>query len=123
MKAFGSVLRTYLWLLPVSAVVTFYALFAAPFTADDPAALAHARYGWPLPWIEQDLSRYEPIGYPTTIAFDGVRAWDDPIDTNYDLLAAVADVLIIGVGVTGLFLVAMIPIRRAIENRPRIEAH
>ncbi|MGO3886049.1 MAG: hypothetical protein ACTJHU_07115 [Mycetocola sp.] len=117
MTSFRSMLSLYLWLLPLSAVVMFMLVFAFPFTAAHQTELTEARFGWPLAWITQDLSRYQPIGFPATMEYTLTRAWDNPISTHYNAVAAIVNTLLVGLVVTPLFWAAMIPLRRVAENR------
>jgi|GEM_PF-2598612 len=110
------IVRTYLMLLPLSAMLTFYLLLADSVTASSAEDLRHARYGLPFAWVEQDLSRYEPIAFPFTLGFGWQRAWHDPIVTHYDWFAFAADVLIVGIAVTAAFL-ALVPLIRRLARR------
>jgi len=103
MFSLGGIARMYLYLLPLSALAAFYFLVADRFTGYSADELARASYGWPLNWVTQDLSRYEPIDFPVTIGFNWQRNWSDPVVTNYDWFLFAADTLIAGVLVTGLF--------------------
>lgn len=98
----GGVIRMYLYLLPLAALVTAYLLLADSFTAVSQASLARASYGWPFDWVTQDLSRYGTGDFPLTIAFDWRRDWSDPIVTELDWLMLIADTAIVGVAVTAL---------------------
>ena len=103
----AGILRMYLCLLPLAAVATFYLLVLDRVTATSQNALAHAGFGLPFDWVEQDLSRYEPISFPTVIKFNFVRAWDAPIVTSYDWLMFGVNVVICGVGATA-FMYALV---------------
>ncbi|RXZ86675.1 hypothetical protein ESP50_09845 [Agromyces atrinae] len=107
----------YVVLLPVAAVVTFYLLVTDRFTASNASDLARASYGWPFDWVQQDLSRYEPIGFPTTIDFSWQRAWHDPIVTRYDWFAFTANTLIVGVVVAGIVGIVIAAVRRSRKAR------
>ncbi|MCI2958411.1 hypothetical protein MN032_11970 [Agromyces atrinae] len=107
----------YVALLPVAAVVTFYLLVADRFTASSADDLARASYGWPFDWVQQDLSRYDPIGFPTTIDFSWQRAWHDPIVTTYDWFAFAANTLIVGVVVAGIVGFVIAAVRRSRKAR------
>lgn len=109
----------YLALLPVAAVVTFYLLVADRFTASSADDLARTGYGWPFDWVRQDLSRYEPVGFPTTIDFSWQRAWHDPVVTTYDWFAFAANTLIVGVVVAGIAGLVIAAMRRSWKARQR----
>ncbi len=109
----------YLYLLPLSAMATFYCLAADRFTAHSAAELARASYGWPFNWVTQDLSRYEPTGLPTTIDFNWQRNWSDPIATSYDWLMLALDILLLGAPVTGLFYAIVFLSKRIAAHRKR----
>lgn len=103
----GGILRMYLYLLPLAAVATFYLLVLDRATAASQKALAHAGFGLPFDWVVQDLSRYQPISFPTTLEFNFMRVWDAPIVTSYDWLMFGVNVAICGVGVTA-FVYALV---------------
>lgn len=114
----GGVVRVYLCLLPLAALVTYYFLIADRMTATSPSALQHARYGWPFDWVEQDLSRYQPVEFPVTIEYNFLRAWHDPIETHYDWFVFAADALIVGIGVTACFY-ALVHLVKMLSRRTR----
>lgn len=116
-RGFAAWLRTYCYLLPLAALVNFYALVASQGTARSSADLAHVGFGWPFDWVEQDLSRYEPIAYPETFDFNFTRAWHDPIATHYDWLMFAANTLILGVGVTAVFALLVALLRRTRSSK------
>ncbi|MDR2320039.1 MAG: hypothetical protein LBE60_00135 [Microbacterium sp.] len=109
------VLRVYLCVLPLAAMATFYLLLADSFTASSVRDLADARFGLPLAWVQQDLSRYEPTSFPVTMSFHWQRAWYDPIATNYDAVAGVANVLLAGAALTACGYLAL-PVVRALKR-------
>lgn len=108
------VLKIYLCLLPISAVIGFYLLVADRALVATEAQLAHARYGWPFKWIEQDLSRYQPREFPVAIEFNWTRAWGEPIVTSYDWVMMISGLLVIGAGVTGAYFVLVPLLRRGL---------
>lgn len=117
MLSLGGLAKMYLYLLPLSAIVTFYCLAADRFTAHSAAELARASYGWPLNWVTQDLSRYEPIGFPTTIDFNWQRNWSDPVATSYDWFRFAVDTLLLGMLVTALFYAIVFFSKRIAAHR------
>ncbi len=121
MHSVGGVLRMYLYLLPLSLAATYYLLIADRVTIETPRDLMQAGFGWPFNWVTQDLSRYQPSSYPTTIDFNFVRAWDDPIATNYDWLMLAVNALIVGIGVTAA-LYAIVYVAKLIGSRKRPDA-
>lgn len=100
-------------------MVAFYCLAADRFIAYSAAELARASYGWPFNWVTQDLSRYEPTGFPTTIGFNWQRNWSDPVATSYDWLMLVLDTLLLGVLVTSLFYAIVLFSKRVAAHRRR----
>lgn len=113
-------LRIYLYLLPLAALVTYYALVASTGVVRTSADLAHVGFGWPFDWVKQDLSRYEPIAYPESIDYNFTRAWHDPIETHYDWVMFAVNTLILGVGVVIVFaiLVALLNRTRTSKKSP-----
>lgn len=119
MNSLGGVIRISCCLLPLSAVVVAYLLFADRFTAASRASLAHASYGWPFDWVTQDLSRYAAGDLPLTIGFDWRRDWSEPIPTDVDWLLFAADTAIVGIGVTALCFALTAVLSRAARARRR----
>lgn len=111
------VARLAFFLLPLSALVTCFVLFGDRFTAHTPADLARASYGWPITWVTQDLSRYAYVEYPQTVPFNFTRAWDAPIRTTFHWQWFLVDTLIVGLGVTVVFMLGARAIRRRITSR------
>lgn len=115
----AGVLRMYLLLLPLSALGVAYLLLSDRFTAVSQAALAHASYGRPFPWVTQDLSRYGAGEFPLLVDFNWQRNWSEPIATDVDWLAFVADTAIVGIGVTAALYLLIPVLRRALRSRGR----
>lgn len=93
-------LRMYLALLPLSALATVYLLIWSRATVADEAGLRRVVFGWPFPWVAQDLSRMQPTSFPVVLEFSWRRVWHDPIPTTYDAVAAIGDALLVGIGIT-----------------------
>lgn len=110
-------IRIVLALLPISAVVTFFLLVVDQVTVRSAADLQAVRYGLPLPWVEQDLSRYEPVAYPETVPFNWTRAWYDPIDTGIDGFALAADVAIVEIALLAAAAGVFLGLRRLRSRR------
>ena len=110
------IVKMYLLLLPLSALVASYVLLASRATAFSEAELAQMRFGWPFTVVEQDLSRYMSSDFPVTMEFHWQRNWSDPIATHYDLLAFAMNTLLLGVAVTGCFF-GIVSIVRALVKR------
>lgn len=102
--SFRGVVVMFLGLIPLGALASFYTLYLTPATVSAPDELRRVSFGWPFPWLSQDLSRYDPVEFPTTLEYTGQRAWHDPIETDYDWLMFAADALIFGVVLTALIL-------------------
>ena len=119
MFSLGGAARMYLYLLPLSAMATFYCLAADRFTAHSAAELARASYGWPFNWVAQDLSRYAATEFPVTIAFSWQRNWSDPVVTSYDWLMFAVNTLLVGVPVTVLFYAIVFFSKRIAAHRKR----
>ncbi|WP_025132997.1 hypothetical protein [Leucobacter sp. PH1c] len=118
-------LRMFLAMLPFGGLATFYLLFARPAVAHAPGELAHARYGLPLTWIEQDLSRFDQGEYPLEVPFNFTRAWHDPIVTHYELFVFALNTLIVGLVITVCVLAGLSlarTLRRAPEQPERTDA-
>lgn len=123
MHSVGGVLRIYLCLLPLSLAATYSLLLADRMTAETASDLTQAGFGWPFNWVTQDLSRYQPASFPTTIDFNYVRVWDDPIATSYDWLMLAVNAVIVGIGVTAaLYMIAHVVKLIRSRKRPGTEA-
>lgn len=105
-------------LVPVAGVVVFYLLAASKFVATSPDDLAHARFGWPAAWVEQDLSRYAPRTFPVTIDFNWTRAWDAPIATTVSWGYLAVDVLLVATALTAILFGVVAAVRRTRRGRP-----
>lgn len=116
-----SLVRTYLCLLPLSALVSYYFLVLDRVTVASRDQLVHAGFGWPFDWVEQDLSRYQPISYPVTIEYNVTRAWHDPIMTSFDWPIFGVNTLIVGLGVTAAFVVVIFVIKRFAQRSRRLK--
>lgn len=112
----SGLIRYYLCLLPLGALACFYGLLLDTATLRSQAELASARFGWPMNWVEQDLSRYQPLEFPATLDFTWQRAWHDPIKTNVDWLAFTTNTLIFGVGVTACLVLIVLAVQRRARN-------
>lgn len=112
----SGLIRYYLCLLPLGALACFYGLLLDTVTFRSQAELASARFGWPMKWVEQDLSRYQPLEFPATLGFTWQRAWHDPIKTNVDWLAFTTNTLIFGAGVTACLVLIVLAVQRRARN-------
>lgn len=112
------VIKAYVVLLPLSALAAFYVLIADRATAFTQAELGSMRFGWPFKVVTQDLSRYQPQSFPTTMGYSWQRNWSEPIATQYDVLAFVLNTLILGIAVTACFF-GIIFLVTTLKNRKR----
>lgn len=117
LKQLGLV-KAYLVMLPVSAFAACYALLASRDTAYTQAELANMQFGWPFTVVTQDLSRYQPVSFPSTMEFQWRRNWSEPIATSYDVLGFVLNTLILGVAVTACFF-GIISLVNTLKKRKR----
>ncbi|KIP52586.1 hypothetical protein [Leucobacter komagatae] len=105
-------------LVPLAGVVVFYLLAASKFVATSPGDLAHARFGWPADWVEQDLSRYAPRTFPFTIDFNWTRSWDAPIATTVSWGHLAMNVLLVATVLTAILFGIVAAVRSARRGRP-----
>lgn len=111
-------LQYFLCLLPLGAASAVFFLVAGSVTVATHAELQHAVFGWPFGWVTQDLTRYEPVGYPATIEFEYQRAWHDPIETSYDWWLFAANSAILSAILTAVLLLVLgvLRVRRALRE-------
>ncbi len=64
-------------LLAALALLAVVATLALPRTAHDRADARRLGFGYPLAFVEVDLSAYTPPSYPQTYRYD---PWEDPAD-------------------------------------------
>jgi hypothetical protein len=106
-------------LLTAALAVTWTIAHLISATVHSPSQLRDVAFGWPIPWYHQDLSRYEPADYPTTVEIVGDRV--DPVPTTVDGLALVGDVvltaLVLWVIVAALIHLFGPALRRALAER------
>ena len=102
----------YVCLLRLAALGALYLTVLDTFVAASTRDLAQAQYGWPLTWVTQDLSRYQPVSFPVTIEYNWQRAWYDPLVTHYSWWAFAANTLLLGMVVVAIFGVVIALIRR-----------
>lgn len=79
-------------LLVAALATTWTIAHLIPVPVHSPSQLRDVAFGWPIPWYHQDLSRYQPADYPTTVEVVGDRV--DPVATTVDWLALVGDVVL-----------------------------
>ncbi|GGM36406.1 hypothetical protein [Microbacterium saperdae] len=77
-------------LLAAALAATWTIAHLISVTVHAPSQLRDVAFGWPIPWYHQDLSRYQPADYPTTVEIVGDRV--DPVPTTVDWLALAGDV-------------------------------
>ncbi|WP_431074145.1 hypothetical protein [Microbacterium phyllosphaerae] len=111
-------LQYFVCLLPLGAAAAVFFVVADSVRVAAHAQLQHAVFGWPFGWVTQDLSRYEPAGYPATIEFEYQRAWHDPIETSYDWWMFAANSAILSAILTAVLLLVLgvLRVRRALRE-------
>ncbi|MFD5224504.1 hypothetical protein ACFWHT_02675 [Microbacterium sp. NPDC058342] len=113
----------FLFLVPLGAVVNIYLLITDSVTISRRNELVSSAFGRPFAWVEQDLSRYDPIAYPATIDFEFQRAWHDPVVTTYDGWLFAANTVILTTALTLLVLGLVAVVKRVrVERRRSMES-
>ena len=109
---------------PIAPILCWTIANIMKVRVDSPAQLSQVSFGWPIPWITQDQTRFNPGNYPMVSQLYLNKV--DPVFTDYHWVPFSVDIILIGVGLGtilwGLLRVWAVPYRkRRTPQRPPAE--